>query len=475
MYSLYCQYHLAAIKICYNDYQELSQKPVRATASGVSRTTLNGGHVMQKNIINVGLLGMGTVGKGVYRILKENRAVIEQRVGAAIEIKKVLVRDVSKDRGVVTGDVIFTSDVLDILDDPGIDIVVEVMGGIEPALEYSLRALKLGKSLVTANKDMIALHGGELFKTAEANRCDLLFEASVAGGIPIIKPLKECLAANKISQVMGIINGTTNYMLTRMSSEGLEFQQALEEAQSLGYAEADPSADVEGYDAARKLEILASIAFNTRVPLNEIYVEGITGITAEDIKYASELNYVVKLLGIARESGDGIEVRVHPALLPKNHPLASVNDVFNAIFVSGDAVEDVMFYGRGAGGMPTASAVVADVMAAARNLLRNVPGIISCTCYDDKPVKSMGLTSTKYYIRLNVADKPGVLASIAFIFGKKDVSLASVIQHTTGESAELVLVTHKVLEKNLQDALTDIKKLPVVKKISSVIRVEGFR
>ncbi len=419
------------------------------------------------------MLGMGTVGRGVYRILNENRDGIEQKVGASIEIKKILVRDITKDRGLDLEQGLLTTDAGDVIDNPAIDIVVEVLGGIKPALDYSLKALKHGKSLITANKDMVAAHGKELFEAAEDNGCDVFFEASVAGGIPIIRPLKECLAANRISQVIGIINGTTNYMLTRMSEEGLNFGEALAQAQSLGYAEADPTADVEGYDAARKLAILASIAFNTRVPLDQVYLEGITRITAEDIKYAAELNYVVKLLGIAKESEEGVEVRVHPALLSKNHPLATVNDVYNAIYVCGDAVGDVMFFGRGAGELPTASAVVADVMSAARYQLRNVPGIVSCTCFAEKPIKPMGLTSTKYYIRLNVADKPGVLASIAFVFGSNEVSLASVIQkQITGHAAEIVLVTHRVLEKNLQDALKIIKDLSTVDEVSNVIRVE---
>jgi homoserine dehydrogenase len=429
--------------------------------------------VAHKKEIGVGLLGLGTVGRGVYRILNDNKAGIEQKVGVPIVIKKILVRDTSKDRGMELNKGLLTTNISDLLDDPEIDIIVEVLGGVDQALEYALRALERGKSLVTANKDMVALHGKRLFEAADLNSRDLFFEASVAGGIPIIKPLKECLAANRITQLIGIINGTTNYMLSRMSKEGLGFQEALREAQSQGYAEADPSSDVEGYDAARKLTILASIAFNTRLRLDQVYVEGITRVTAEDIEYAANLNYVVKLLAIAREGSDGVEVRVHPALLPKNHPLASVNDVYNAIFVTGDAVGDVMFYGRGAGELPTASAVVADVMNAARNLVRNVPGMISCTCFEEKPVKPMGLTIAKYYIRINVADKPGVLASIAFIFGKHEVSLASVIQQTSGEYAELVLITHKVLEKNLQDALLEIKELSVVNEVSNVIRVEG--
>ncbi|OPX90453.1 MAG: Homoserine dehydrogenase [Pelotomaculum sp. PtaB.Bin104] len=429
---------------------------------------------MVEQVINVGLLGLGTVGRGVYRILKNNSTGIEQKVGARIEIKKILVRDLAKNRGIVPEEGLLTTNISDIVDNAEIDLVVEVMGGINPALEYSLSALRRGKSLVTANKDMVALHGRELFEAAEANCCDVLFEASVAGGIPIIRPLKECLAANRIEQVIGIINGTTNYMLTRMSKEGLDFHQVLKEAQDLGYAEADPSADVEGFDAARKLTILSSIAFNTRIALDQVYVEGITGITAEDIAYASELNYVIKLLGIAKESAEGIEVRVHPALLPKSHPLAAVSDVYNAIFIRGDAVGDVMFYGRGAGEMPTASAVVGDVMNAARNLLKKVPGIISCTCFEEKPVKPMSATLTKYYVRLNVVDKPGVLAGIALIFGNHEVSLSSVLQrHTTGNAAEIVLVTHEVLEGNFQDAIKLIKELPTVHQITSIIRTEG--
>lgn len=429
---------------------------------------------MAEKPIGVGLLGMGTVGRGVYRILKGNSAGIEQKVGVPVEVKKILVRDTARDRGVEIEKGILTTDIDEIIDNPEVDIIVEVMGGISPALEYCRKALEKRKSIVTANKDMIAVHGKELFEAAAATGRDVFFEGSVAGGIPIIRPLKECLAANRIRQIIGIINGTTNYMLTRMSREGIDSQSVLKEAQALGYAEADPSADVEGFDAARKLAILASIAFNTRIPLNEVYVEGITRITAEDIAYAAELNYAIKLLGIAKETGEGLEVRVHPALLPKNHPLANVNDVFNAIFVTGDAVGDVMFFGRGAGEMPTASAVTADVMTAARNLIKNVPGMISCTCFEDKPVKSMGLTSTKYYIRLKVADKPGVLAGIAFVFGNNQVSLASVIQkQTTGQQAEIVLVTHQVLEQNLQEALQTIKDLPTVDEISNIIRVEG--
>ncbi|MTI84071.1 MAG: homoserine dehydrogenase [Firmicutes bacterium] len=424
--------------------------------------------------ISVGLMGIGTVGRGVYRILTDNCANIQRKVGAPVDIEKILVKDLGKDRGLEIEPSKLTTEVADIIDNPDIDLVVELIGGLEPALDYVKRALTNGKSVITANKDMIAMHGKELFELAEANQCDLLFEASVAGGIPIIRPLKECLAANRMQEVMGIINGTTNFMLTKMTAEGSDFNEVLEEAQAKGFAESDPTSDIEGYDAARKLAILSSIAFNSRVTLNDVYVEGITKITSQDITYAQELNYAIKLLAISKETSDGIEVRVHPALIPNHHPLASVNDVFNAIFVRGDAVGDAMFYGQGAGEMPTASAVTADIMDAARACLYNVPSLIGCTCYEEKPVKSMGLTESKYYIRLRVADRPGVLASIAYAFGDKEVSLASVIQEQNeGDEAELVMVTHKVREKNLQEALEMIRHLSSVIDVCNFIRVAG--
>ncbi len=424
--------------------------------------------------IKIGLLGLGTVGRGVYRIITGNPDNIKRKVGAGVEIKKILEKDTAKLRELGIDPGKQTIRIEDIINDPEIKIVVEVLGGIDPTLDYVSRALLSGKSVVTANKDMIAVHGKHLFDLSVANRADLLFEASVAGGIPIIRPLKQCLAANRIIQVIGIINGTTNYMLTKMTEEGSDFADVLREAQAKGYAESDPTADIEGYDAARKLAILASIAFNSRIVLDDVYVEGITKITAADIAYASELNYIVKLLSIAKETVDGIEVRVHPTLIPRNHPLATVNDVYNAIYVTGDAVGDTMFYGRGAGELPTASAVVSDIMDAARNLLHNVPGIISCTCYEDKLVKDMGTTEGKYYVRLNATDKPGVLASIAYALGDKEVSLASVLQkHTDGNNAEIVLVTHKVREKNMQEALEIIKQLSSVNEVANIIRVEG--
>ncbi|KKM08798.1 homoserine dehydrogenase [Clostridiales bacterium PH28_bin88] len=427
---------------------------------------------MAKDRISVGILGLGTVGSGVVKVLRQNREGIAHKVGLPVEVAKVVVRDLNKPRSVDLLPGVLTTNPAEVLEDPAIDVVVEVMGGIEPAKEYILRALHRGKHVVTANKDLLAIHGKELFDAAAEHGSDLFFEASVAGGIPIIAALKESLAGNRIRKVMGIVNGTTNFILSKMTALGAGFGEVLAEAQALGYAEADPTADVEGYDAARKIAILASIAFNTRVTLRDVYVEGIAKITARDITYARELGYVIKLLGIAREAGGVVEVRVHPAFIPREHPLAAVNDAFNAIFITGDAVGDTMFYGRGAGELPTASAVVGDIIAVARDLTHNVSGRIACTCFEQKPIRPMGEVEASFYLRLAVKDKPGVLAGIASVFGNQDVSLATVLQKKTmGEDAEIVLITHRVQEQNLQDALCIIEGLSTVTEISNVIRV----
>ena len=427
-----------------------------------------------EDTIKVGLLGLGTVGKGVYRLLTGNAENISQKICANLEIAGILVRDLTKPRNIQVNQELLTDNYNDLIDNPGIDIIIEVMGGIHPSLEYVTQALKKGKCVVTANKNLIALHGKELLEAALENRVDLLFEGSVGGGIPIIRPLKQCLAANRLQKIMGIINGTTNYILTKMTLEGKSLSLSLSEAQAKGYAEADPASDIEGLDAAYKLSILASIAFNSRVRLEDVHIEGINKINERDIAYAKELGYIIKLLGIAKDTDEGIEARVHPTFIPAGHPLSAVNDVFNAIFVEGDAIGETMFYGRGAGEMPTASAVVSDVMNTARNLLNGVAGSIGCTCYEQKPVLPIGFVESKYYLRMLVADRPGVLASIAFEFGDKGVSLASVIQkNTDGKLAELVMITHQVKEQNLRDALIIIEKLPAINEISNVIRVEG--
>jgi len=425
--------------------------------------------------IKVGLLGLGTVGTGVAKVLQNNQDSITKKVGKPVELAKILVRNKDKQRNLSVPTEILTDNPEDLLADPEINIIVEVMGGIQPTKDYIIKALENGKHVVTANKDLLAIHGKELFAAAENKHNDLFFEASVAGGIPIIRPLKECLAGNRLEQVMGIINGTTNYILTKMTLEGSDFNEVLKEAQELGYAEEDPSSDIEGFDAARKIAILASVAFCTRVTFSDVFVEGITNITVEDIQYAKDLGYVIKLLGIAKSINGYVEVRVHPAFIPKNHPLATVNDAYNAIFVKGDAIGEAMFFGQGAGELPTASAIVGDIVAAARDIAYGVTGRISCTCFEDKPIIEIGKLRSEYYLRLKVADKPGVLASIASVFGNHDVSIASVLQKSMGNNgkAEIVLITHVVTENSVRDALQIIGGMSIVDTISNVIRVEG--
>jgi len=422
--------------------------------------------------VKIGLLGLGTVGRGVYDLLQQNGTQITQKLGASLEIKRILVKNPLKHQDVPPQ--LLTDNFKEILDDPEIMIIVELMGQIEPARTYIMESMRCNKSVVTANKDILAEFGKELFETEDETQVDFLFEGSVAGGIPIIRALKESLAANRIEEIKGIVNGTTNYILTQMEDYGADFDSALREAQEKGYAEADPSADIDGLDAARKMAILASIAFNSRITLKDVYSEGIRNIAPEDILYARNLGYIIKSLGIAKERREGIEVRVHPALLPLNHPLASVRDEFNAVFVYGFPVGETMFYGKGAGAGPTASAVVADIMEAARNIIRNDRARIGCTCFEQKPVLTVEEVETPYYIRMFVIDRPGVLSGIAGVFGNQQVSLRNVIQQRTigEEGAELVFITHKVKERNLRDALTILNGLSTVDKIVSVIRVE---
>lgn len=424
--------------------------------------------------VKIALLGLGTVGTGVYKVLKAQQEEIPHKVGAKIQLKKVLVRNTEKASRKLDDPSILTTEWKSILEDPEISIVVEVMGGIEPARRYILDALHAGKSVVTANKDLLASHGKELMDAAAETKSDLLFEASVAGGIPIIRPLKECLAGNHISEVMGIVNGTTNFILTKMAEEGMEFQEALALATELGYAEADPTADIEGLDAARKVAILASIAFHSRVTFDDVYTEGITKITATDIRYAREMGRDIKLLGVAKETPEGIEARVQPMLIPSTHPLASVRDSFNAVFVHGDAVDDTMFYGRGAGELPTASAVVGDILDAVRNMVFGCRGRIGCTCYKEILLKKMEDISCAYFLRMQVENRSGVLANIAGVFGNNCVSIAQIIQKgKKKDRAEIVVITDEVKEKNFQDSLAVISGMSTVKEISSMIRVYG--
>ncbi len=424
--------------------------------------------------IKIGLLGCGTVGSGVTKLLAKNADEIALKIGSKLEIKKILVKDLSKKRDGGLPSDIFTTRADDILEDPEIEIVVELIGGIEPAKSYILKALSQGKNVVTANKDILAAYGQEIFKLANEKEKDLLFEGSVGGGIPIILPLRSSLAGNRISRILGIVNGTTNYILTKMSMENREFSEALTEAQALGYAEADPSADVEGLDAARKIAILASIAFQTSISIDDVYAEGITKISSFDIIYARELGFVIKLLGVATENVKGIEVRVHPVMLPMTHPLAAVNDVYNAVFVEGDGVGQAMFFGPGAGEFPTASSIIGDLMLVAKNIKLGITGkLTECTFLYDKNVLPIGELISSYYIRLLVLDQPGVLAKIAGILAEHKVSIASVLQkRTLDDLAEIVLVTHQVREANFSEALNIIKAIPFVKAVDSVIRVD---
>lgn len=426
---------------------------------------------MEQAVRKIALLGMGTVGGGVYEIIEKQKEEMPFKIGAALEVVKVLVRNKAKYADRIPAEKL--TDVWeDVIGDDSIDIVVEVMGGIEPARTYIKAALEKGKHVVTANKDLMAMHGHELLELAGEHHCDLLFEAAVAGGIPIIRPLKQCLAGNNITEIMGIINGTTNFILTKMKEDGMDFGEALQLATDLGYAEADPTADIEGYDAGRKLAIMASIAFHTPVTFDDVFTEGITKITAKDMRYAKEMGCSIKLLGIAKNTETGIEVKVHPTMIPENHPLAAVNDSFNAVFVHADAVDDAMFYGRGAGALPTGSAVVGDIMDVARNMLFHCNGRIGCSCYKNLPIKRIGDTTSRYYIRMRLEDRAGTLAAMAGVFAENDASIAILLQKETIENdAEIVVVTHEVAEKKFMDAIQKFSSMEMVKEISSIIRV----
>ena len=421
--------------------------------------------------IKAALLGAGTVGGGVYKLVERRAAEMPDKVGAELKITKVLVKNLQKKREGIPSEVL-TDDWEGIIHDPEISIVIELMGGVEPARTYILQALEAGKNVVTANKDLLAEHGQELMEAAERNHRDLCFEAAVGGGIPIIRPLKECLAGNEITEVMGIVNGTTNYILTKMTQEGWDFDDALKEAQRLGFAEADPTADVEGLDAGRKMAILASIAFHSRVTFKDVDVKGITKITAKDIQYAKEFGYTLKLLGVARNEEGKMEVGVSPMMIPSTHPLANVNDSFNAVFVHGDAVDDAMFQGRGAGEFPTASAVVGDLISVARDMQYDCCGRIGCSCYKNLAMKPAGEARHKYFLRLIVEDRTGILAGVAGVLGNNGVSINQVIQKPAVDGvAELVVITDKVETRHLNDALMIFGEMSMIREVASVIRV----
>jgi len=423
-------------------------------------------------VIRIGLLGCGTVGAGVVTILAREADDITARTGAKLEVTRAVVRDLGRDRGLPLADEVFTDDPADVVDADDVDVVIEVMGGIEPAGTLIRRALEHGKPVVTANKELVAQQGPELYAAARTAGVDLAYEAAVAGAIPIIKPLKESLAGDRIRRVVGILNGTTNYILTRMTEEGAAYEHVLAEAQTLGYAEADPTADIGGHDAAAKCAILASLAFDSVVHGDDVFREGIERVTATDIRTADRLGYVIKLVGIASEVDDRVAVRVHPTFLPKEHPLASVRDAYNAIYVEAENAGELMFYGRGAGSLPTGSAVVGDVIDVSRNLLQTARGPYESQ-HRAKPIRPIEELITQYYVLLDVADRSGVLADVATTFGDHDVSIAQVWQEGAGDTAQLVLITHQAQERHLRATVDALASLPAVRSVASVLRVEA--
>ena len=430
-----------------------------------------------KNSVGIGLLGMGVVGGGVASIIHKKDTQLAKLVGAPVTLNGALVRDIGRRRAVSLPDSSITTRADDILDNPDVGIVVEVMGGEQPALNYILKSISLGKHVVTANKEVMAKHGAKILTKARERGVQVLFEASVAGGTPIIAPLLRDLVANDVVSINGIINGTTNYILTKMAQEGQDFGVALAAAQELGYAEADPTNDVEGIDAAYKLAILSTLAFRARVSDADVYSEGITHLTAQDFRYASELGYAIKLLAIASKTNGAVHVRVHPAMVRADVMLAKVDGVLNAIEVQTDLAGRVLFHGRGAGDMPTTSAVLADVVGIARNIVSGVEAPPPPSLTADVHISPISALETKYYMRMNVVERPGVFARILKVLGDLDISIASAIQKETDEAArraEIVLMTHRAKEESVQTALQVIDKLEVVNEIGSLIRVEEW-
>jgi homoserine dehydrogenase len=425
--------------------------------------------------VRLALLGCGTVGAQVVRLLHEQAGDLAARVGAPVELAGIAVRRPGRVRDVPADPALFTTDALGLVKRPDVDVVVEVVGGVEPARGWLVEALRLGKGVVTANKALLAEDSGALHEAAVAGGADLYFEAAVAGAIPLLRPLRESLHGDRISRVTGIVNGTTNFILSAMDASGAGFAEALEEAAALGYAEADPSADVDGFDAAAKAAILASLAFHTRVGAADVHREGITEITVADVASAREMGCVIKLLCLAERADGAVSVRVHPAMIPRSHPLAAVGGAFNAVFVEADAAGQLMFYGAGAGGAPTASAVLGDIVAVARAKTTGggQRGQTGLEAYADLPVRPIGQVLTRYHVRLDVADRPGVLATVAGVFADHEVSIATVRQTGRGSDATLVIVTHAAPDAALAATVAALRGLPVVRSVVSVLRVEG--
>lgn len=421
--------------------------------------------------IGVGLIGFGTVGTGVVRLLLENASLLEERIGLRLKLRRIADLDIERDRGVKIPREILTTDALQVIEDPTVDIVVELIGGIEPAKSFILRALELGKPVVTANKALLAQHGKELFEKAQQKGVPIGFEGSVGGGIPVIKALREGLVANRIEVILGILNGTSNYILTKMTEEGKDFEEALREAQRLGYAEADPSLDVEGTDAAHKLTILASLAFGTWVDLDWVYVEGISHLSPLDIEFSKEFGYRIKLLAIAKRGTEGLQLRVHPTMIPAEHLLSQVKGVYNAIYLAGDAVGPTLLYGQGAGALPTGSAVVSDLVQVAT---RGDHGLLPFDLDRRPSLKGIEELRCPYYLRFTAVDRPGVLSKISGILGENDISIASVIQkgRTRTGAVPIVMMTHEAVERNVRRALEAIDSLDVIRDSTKLLRVE---
>lgn len=425
--------------------------------------------------VRIGLLGLGTVGTGVVRIVEGHQEDLQRQVGCPVLIERILVQHVDKERSIHINPSKLTEDPWSVINNPEIDVVIEVMGGIGLAKEYILAALERGKHVVTANKDLMAQHGQEILQKASEKGCDVFYEASVAGGVPILRTLVEGFSSDRIYKMMGIVNGTTNYILTKMSQEGASYDDVLKEAQELGYAESDPTSDVEGYDAAYKMTILATLGFHAKINYSDVLVKGISKVRKEDIMYAKRLGYEMKLLGIAENQDGYVSISVEPTMVKCDHPLASVNGVFNAIYVYGEAVGETMFYGRGAGEMPTATSVVADIVAVIKNLKLGVNGQRGSIAYVEKKIKTADQIESKYFVLLHVEDKAGVLARITQVFGQYEVSLESVIQqpNTSNPKAELVIITHNANKANMDKVLAAFNELGVVEEVQSVYRVEG--
>ncbi|MEW6676105.1 MAG: homoserine dehydrogenase [Nitrospirota bacterium] len=432
---------------------------------------------MKRDKVFVGIIGFGTVGTGAVRVLLENNDLLKERLGFEINLKRIADLNIERDRGIDVPEEILTTDVDALLNDPNIDIVVELIGGIRPAKDFILKAINNGKHVVTANKALLATEGSEIFNTAKEAGVEIGFEASVAGGIPIIKVLREGLVANRIKAVYGIINGTSNYILTKMTEENMEFSDALKEAQRLGYAEADPTLDIEGIDSAHKLTILASLSYGIPISYKDIYTEGISGISPQDIGFASEFDYKVKLLAIAKEINGEVELRVHPTMLPEHYLISKVDGPFNAIYVEGDAIGSTLYYGRGAGDMPAGSAVVSDIVDIARNIRKNATGRIPVmtSASRDIRIRKMDDVTSMYYFRFSALDRPGVLSKISGILGNYNISIASVIQkgRRIGEAVPVVILTHEAKEKDVRQAINEIDQLSVVMDKTVFIRVEG--